>query len=696
MADDIDLVIDQGETITVSVEDAGPDADVIVTLGTGGGGGVTSISDVVGLQAALDGKASTTDARFTDSREWIADTVSQAEAEAGTATTRRAWTALRVFQAIAAWWAASSAKSKLDGIATGATANATDAQLRDRSTHTGTQLRATISDFAHAATHGFAGSDPITVDQAQVEGLSEALSDKASTSHASTHAADGSDPITLSQSQVTSTLGTANLQGDITQLSTIVSTLGTAATYDVPDVGSNAGTSQVVVGSDTRLTNARAPTSHSHGNITNAGAIGSTANLPVITTTSGVLTTGTFGTTANSFAQGNDARLVADGNKGDITVGSGNTSWTINAGAVVTADLADSAVTTAKIASAAVTVAKVSATGTASSSTFLRGDGAWAAAPVTSVDGSTGDVVVTKAAIYDFLRGSAPSGATGNGDGWTWSLPSWAKWIQIYAVGGGSGGASGRRGASGSLAGGGGGGCGGFVSQTFAIVSDLGASTLWIAVGAGGAGGAAQTANDTNGNGGTAGGQCYIRVSSSSGAVILAQDLFAFNSNAGTSSGGGGVTGSNGSWNVGNGAQSAAGGDGTTAVVSPSLATNQLAGPSGGGGGGGISSGNSAQAGGSTNWPYRGRFSDGQPVGASGGAVGAAGSNGGTSAYAFCGRVGIGGGGGGSSTTAAGGNGGNGGFPGGAGGGGGASRNGFNSGAGGNGGDGLVRIIVWG
>lgn len=38
-------------------------------------------------------------------------------------------------------------KTKLDGIATGATANATDAALRDRSTHTGTQLASTISDF---------------------------------------------------------------------------------------------------------------------------------------------------------------------------------------------------------------------------------------------------------------------------------------------------------------------------------------------------------------------------------------------------------------------------------------------------------------------------------------------------------------------------------------------------------------------
>jgi hypothetical protein len=39
-------------------------------------------------------------------------------------------------------------KTKLDGVATGATANATNAELRDRSTHTGTQTASTISDFA--------------------------------------------------------------------------------------------------------------------------------------------------------------------------------------------------------------------------------------------------------------------------------------------------------------------------------------------------------------------------------------------------------------------------------------------------------------------------------------------------------------------------------------------------------------------
>jgi hypothetical protein len=48
------------------------------------------------------------DSRLFDSREWSAATIDQAEAEAGTAATRRAWTAQRVRQAVAAWWAATS------------------------------------------------------------------------------------------------------------------------------------------------------------------------------------------------------------------------------------------------------------------------------------------------------------------------------------------------------------------------------------------------------------------------------------------------------------------------------------------------------------------------------------------------------------------------------------------------------------
>jgi hypothetical protein len=55
-------------------------------------------------------------------------------------------------------------KTKLDGVATGATANATDAALRDRATHTGTQLASTISDFSTAV----AATAAVTANTAKV------------------------------------------------------------------------------------------------------------------------------------------------------------------------------------------------------------------------------------------------------------------------------------------------------------------------------------------------------------------------------------------------------------------------------------------------------------------------------------------------------------------------------------------------
>jgi ribosomal protein S30 len=67
---------------------------------------------------------------------------------------------------------------------------------------------------------------------------------------------------------------------------------------------------------------AAAPTSHTHGNLTNAGAIGTTANLPVKTGTSGVLEAGAFGTAAGQFAEGNDTRIATIAS-GSITTADG-------------------------------------------------------------------------------------------------------------------------------------------------------------------------------------------------------------------------------------------------------------------------------------------------------------------------------------------------------------------------------------
>ena len=50
------------------------------------------------------------------------------------------------------------------------------------------------------------------------------------------------------------------------------------------------GTNVFVKNNDSRLTNSRTPTSHTHGNLTNAGAIGSASGKIITTTTNGVLT----------------------------------------------------------------------------------------------------------------------------------------------------------------------------------------------------------------------------------------------------------------------------------------------------------------------------------------------------------------------------------------------------------------------
>lgn len=212
-------------------------------------------------------------AALSDAREWSAATASQAEAEAGISTSRRAFTPQRVFQAAAAWWGASAFATKLAGIATNATANATDAQLRDRATHTGTQAVGTITGLGTAATldHGTAAGnlvrlDPTTgrlpaVDGSQLTNLP--------TGGGGGGISDGDKgDITVSGSGTTwsidsGAVNTAKLGGDITtagkallddanaaaQRTTLG--LGGAATLGV---GTTAGT--VAAGDDSRITGA--------------------------------------------------------------------------------------------------------------------------------------------------------------------------------------------------------------------------------------------------------------------------------------------------------------------------------------------------------------------------------------------------------------------------------------------------------
>lgn len=269
-------------------------------------------------QTALDGKVSASDSRLADSREWSAATVSQAEAEAGTSTSRFAFTPLRVFQAIAAWWAGSAAKTKLDGVATGATANATDAQLRDRSTHTGTQAFSTIT------------STPTTLS-------GYGITDAASSTHThgnltgsgliGSNTASGQIVVTTTGGALTTaaTLATSQIvTADSTNLSALnafISDMGLAG-GDRPVVWDDAVGAWRVYGR-VGLNNAagRIVTTTSSGQITTSATVTS-SQLPAATTgalgavivgTGLDVSTGTvsvtYGTTSGTACQGNDSRL---------------------------------------------------------------------------------------------------------------------------------------------------------------------------------------------------------------------------------------------------------------------------------------------------------------------------------------------------------------------------------------------------
>jgi hypothetical protein len=362
------------------------------------------------------------------------------------------------------------------------------------------------------------------------------------------------------------------------------------------------------------------------------------------------------------FVASNDARLTDQRTPTD--------------GSVTTAKLADAAVTDAKIS--AVAASKLTGTvatarlgsGTASNTTFLRGDSQWYPGPVEQ---------------FVFTRTTAPASATSQGTTghWFWTLPANAVAVRMECIGGGQGGGSGRRGAAASARFGGGGGGGGARGESVFPASILTSRDLDVRVGAGGAGGAARTTDDTDGATGTGG--SLSRVGYASGTVQ--ENLCVGVASTGAAGGGGTASaGAAGSTAFGMFVGTAGGASSVSANAAAGTESNTAC--SGGGGGGGIDTSNAARNGGNGGRvsPYSNTAFGGTGGTAPGGAGGAA------PAYGWLGH---GGGGGAGNASGAGGNGSNGAFPGGGGGGGGASVNGFASGAGGNGGDGVVRITVW-
>jgi hypothetical protein len=107
--------------------------------------GAQAISTVTGLQTALDGKAATS---HTHAQSDVTNLVTDLAGKLSTAHEGAGGTVhANVVAGGAAGFMTGADKTKLDGIAAGATVNATDAQLRDRATHTGSQAQSTITNL---------------------------------------------------------------------------------------------------------------------------------------------------------------------------------------------------------------------------------------------------------------------------------------------------------------------------------------------------------------------------------------------------------------------------------------------------------------------------------------------------------------------------------------------------------------------
>jgi hypothetical protein len=108
-----------------------------------------AISDTTGLQAALDGKSATGHTHTASNITDFATAVSANTDVAANTAARHTHSNSAVLNATTASFTTAD-ETKLDGVATGATANDTDANLKNRANHTGTQTASTISDFAEA------------------------------------------------------------------------------------------------------------------------------------------------------------------------------------------------------------------------------------------------------------------------------------------------------------------------------------------------------------------------------------------------------------------------------------------------------------------------------------------------------------------------------------------------------------------
>ncbi len=190
---------------------------------------------------------------------------------------------------------------------------------------------------------------------------------------------------------------------------------------------------------------------------------------------------GSFATPTDVGGGGNFG-IVTDGDKGDITVTSSGSIWTIDNDAVTYAKIQN--VTTSSVLLGRAT------TGAGNIEEIILGSGLTISGSTISAAGGGGGVQIQ----VDIITGSG-----------TWNKPAFAKKVSVYLLPGGGGGGSGaRRATTSNRCGGAGGSACGYTSAVFNATAL--SSSISVTIGAGGATGSSVTSDDTNGNDGGAGG----------------------------------------------------------------------------------------------------------------------------------------------------------------------------------------------
>jgi hypothetical protein len=349
---------------------------IIYTAGDG-------LTETAGQFAVDSSVVRTSDSRLTDSREWTASTISQVEAETGTETTRRAFTAQRVRQAILGWWTGSADKTKLDGIEAGAQVNVATNLGYTTAASTGTVTSSTgTSATLPAATSSIAGLMTNT-DKSKLDGVATGATANTGTvtSIATNNGVTGG---------TITTTGTIGLTGQALALHNLATNgiiartgAGTVAARTITASTGISVTNGNGVSGNPTITNTAPHQATNLGNTTNATTV-------TVTSSTGTNTTLPAATTTNA-----GVFVAADKTKLDGIAAGAQVNVATNLG--YTAAASNGTVTSSTGTSATVPAATTSLAGLLTSADKTKLDGIAAGAQVntvTSVAGKTGVVTL--------------------------------------------------------------------------------------------------------------------------------------------------------------------------------------------------------------------------------------------------------------------------------------------------------------